>query len=207
MGKITSHPTFQKISWISVGVTGLFVMVGAIWLAVRAQATDPPPAIKETSADVRPGRAVQRPARPVRPDRRPPAPGATLPRPARVNTEAAVEMPPTLPPSQPDPPEAGDDRHEIGYPALPSLRNVERTALDSRAIPGRLSPEELAKRRDERRSRQEERLKERIRTLEERIQSYRQDGSRTEAQIERMERSLERMRQRASQSEDPGALR
>lgn len=200
MSKLTEHPTFRQVAWIGVGVGGLFTLVGAVWLAVTAQSVDPPPQLKETTAAIKPGRAIKRPplgSRPEglsRPERRP----ERLPRPAAsLAPEAAVAPPPTPPPAggTPSPGALDPDRSSLVRPPLPRLSALGGPGMEP-GVPGRLSPEELEKRRDERKTRQADRLKNRVKTLEERIQSYRKDGTRTEAQIERMERSLERMRQR-----------
>jgi hypothetical protein len=81
------------------------------------------------------------------------------------------------------------------------LSRATRPAFVGKARPGRLSKEELEKRREERQKRQVERLRKRIQTLEQRIASYKQDGTRTEAQVSRMERSLDRMRTRLKRME------
>ncbi len=184
----------QKISWITVGVVGFGVFVGAVLLAIDAPPGDPPEAV--ASKSIRSKRSARK-SRYVKPMRA----SSKLPKvPAVKGTR-----PPTT---------SGEDdkvrgrRPDLlrgkmkGIHKLKTAGRGMRPALAARNRAGRLSKDELQTRREERRKRQVERLGKRIQTLEDRIENYKQDGTRTEAQISRMERSLERMRKRLKRMQD-----
>ena len=204
MSNLTEHPTFRQVAWIGAGVGGLLTFVGALWLAVSAQSSDPVPKIKESSAAIRAGKTARRPPLPSRPGVAAPA-EPSAPEPAE--RMAAPEPPPSpelrkadaRPPFQP----ADAIKPSLSRPPIPRIEPPGLAGMAAPPLGGRLSQEELEKRREDRKNRQEDRLKNRIKTLEERIQSYRKDGTRTEAQIERMERSLERMKQRLERMDSP----
>jgi hypothetical protein len=181
----------RKISWIAVGVCGFGVVVGAVLLAVEAPPGAPPAAVASK------GRSSMRPHRASR---------YRTPMRSRYNLPAVpktkIDRPPTVVDRRV---EKGVARPDLARPKLGGLNRAMRPALAGQARPGRLSKEELEKRRDERRKRQVERLRKRIQTLEERISSYKQDGTRTEAQVSRMERSLDRMRKRLKRMEEKQA--
>lgn len=176
-----------------MGVLGFFVFVGAVVLAMDAPPGDPPKAVvaqKKSKRVKRRGRTSRYMApkrstymRPKRPKR--PISKGTRP-PTGVDKRAKTHQP----------------RPELLRGKAKGLKRATRPALAGRNRPGRLSKDELQKRRDERRKRQVERLGKRIQTLSDRIQSYKQDGTRTDAQISRMERSLDRMRKRLKRMED-----
>lgn len=202
MTKLFEHPTFRRAAWIGAGAGGLLTLVGAVWLAVRAQSTDPPAALKEPSADARLGPSSKAKPRRGRPESTLPPMVAPQPEPG----EAAAASRPPLPGGREQPLPAGEPDHgrsKVVRPPVASPSSLRLPGVENPPLAGRLSPEELEKRRNERKGRQEDRLKNRIKTLEERIQSYRKDGTRTEAQIERMEKSLERMRQRLGRMDEP----
>lgn len=180
----------RKISWITMGVVGFGVLVGAVMLALDAPPGDPPPAVASKSKSVR-GKRGARKSRYVTPMRSkyklPMVPVATVARPPTEVDRSAVKRVP---------------RPDLLRGKMKGINRAKRPALVGHARPGRLSKEELQGRREERRKRQVERLRKRIQTLEDRIGNYKQDGTRTEAQISRMERSLDRMRKRLKRMED-----
>lgn len=180
----------RKISWIVAGVVGFGVLVGAVLLAIDAPPGDSPPALASKSKSLRGKRGARKP-RYVTPMSskyklpKPPKTKGTRP-PTTVDRSALKRLP----------------RPDLLRKNVKGINRAMSPSLTGRARPGRLSKEELQKRRDERRTRQVQRLGKRIQTLEDRIQNYKQDGTRTEAQISRMERSLDRMRKRLKRMED-----
>jgi len=180
----------RKISWITMGVVGFGVLVGAALLAFDASPGDPPPAVASKSKSVR-GKRGARKSRYVTPMRSkyklPMVPVSKGDRPPTVVDRGVMKRVP---------------RPDLLRGKTKGINRATRPALTGHARPGRLSKEELQGRRAERRKRQVERLRKRIQTLEDRIENYKQDGTRTEAQISRMERSLDRMRKRLKRMED-----
>lgn len=195
----TPEPTWRKVAWIAAGVLALGVLGGAVALALEAQSEDPVPDLHAA--------AKRRPERRKRSTLRGRLRGAKL----DLSRPAAPSSKSRFPRVRPKPPKAAAHLRANQVKGSAGLRRPPLTplhALRSRPIyshgrtTGRLSPEELAKRRAERRARQLERLRKRIETLDGRIKSYRQEGTRTDAQISRMERSLERMRTRLGRMEE-----
>jgi len=187
----TNKTTLHKIGWIGAGATAALTLVGAIWLTLEAQSTDPPPEIHvkaPTYLRSRPGRRLPRVDRPK------------LDRTKLPHRPAVSKPPESIRSRAPSKDRVGT---AVKRPPLPNVKSLRRDRNVRAAYrPGRLSPEELRKRREERRARQIDRLRNRIKTLGERIENYRKDGSRTDAQIGRMERSLERMRKRLTRMEE-----
>jgi hypothetical protein len=186
----------QKISWITVGVVGFGVFVGAVLLAIDAPPGDPPEAV--ASKPIRAKRSARK-SRHIEPK--------------AMRAESKLPKVPVVKGTRPPTTPGGDEkvrgrRPDLlhgkmkGIHKLKSAGRGMRSALATRNRAGRLSKDELQTRREERRKRQVERLGKRIQTLEDRIQNYKQDGTRTEAQISRMERSLERMRKRLKRMQD-----
>ncbi len=192
----------QKISWITVGVVGFGVFVGAVLLAIDAPPGDPPEAV--ASKSIRSKRSARK-SRYVKPK----------PKPKLKPMRASSKLPKVSAVKGTRPPTTSGEDDKVrgrrpdllrgkmkGIHKLKTAGRGMRPALAARNRAGRLSKEELQTRREERRKRQVERLGKRIQTLEDRIENYKQDGTRTEAQISRMERSLERMRKRLKRMQD-----
>jgi len=194
-----SQPAWRKTAWIAAAVMGVGVLGGAVALALEAQSEDPVPRIHTP--------LKKRSARPTRSTLRGRIRGAKLdlarPVPRASKGPTAKARPVTHKAADLSRASRLKRGHALGRPPLPAIRSLRTKPTYSPSYAaGRLSPEELAKRRAERRARQIERLRKRIDTLDSRIESYRKDGTRTEAQIERMERSLERMRTRLARMEE-----
>ncbi len=183
-----SSPLLKKISWIATGISGLCVLLGAVLLAMDASPGEIPPLTAKDRA-----RRVRRGPRSA--PSRPPRSRYKLPK-----VPSAHSLRPSTSPTKPD--LVRPDRPSLGHRKLTSLSRLKRASTVGRTPTGRLSKEELQKRREERRKRQIARLSKRIQTLEDRIDTYRQDGTRTESQISRMERSLDRMKKRLKRMEE-----
>lgn len=195
----TPNPTWRKVAWIASAVVAVGVLGGAVALALEAQSEDPIPELHAS--------AKRRPVRHKRSTLRGRLRGAKLDLSHPAARPSTVRFPKARPvvPKAAALSRASRLRHgpSLGRHPLSPIRALRtRPSYSHGPASGRLSPEELAKRRQERRARQLERLRKRIETLDSRIQSYRQEGTRTEAQIKRMERSLERMRTRLARMEE-----
>ena len=173
---------FRKISWIAMGVCATGVLLGSVYLAFKAQSSDPVQSVSEKSASAAQSKRRYKPPSSMRAAFKPTKLPSVRSTPKSGSTKADLRTKPI-----------GAGTSALARPPLPNLRPAARANLANNRRPSRLSKDELSKRREERRSRQSERLRTRITTLEDRIAKYRQDGTRTEAQISRMQRSLERM--------------
>jgi hypothetical protein len=183
----------QKISWITAGVVGFGVFVGAVLLAIDAPPGDPPAAVASKSSRYKRNAKKSRYVKP-------PRAAFKAPMTATKGASSATSV------GREDKAREGQSdrlRGKMkGIHKYMSAGRGTRPALSARNRPGRLSKDELQNRREERRKRQVERLGKRIQTLEDRIENYKQDGTRTEAQISRMERSLDRMKKRLKRMQD-----
>ncbi len=181
----------RKISWISAGVVGFFVMGGAVLLAMDAAPGPVPPA----KASKYKYKRVKR--RPIKSRFKSPMRSKyKLP---KVPTSKGIR-----PPTVVERPGKGRARRPDLLKKVKNIKRPIRPGVAAHKRPGRPSQDELQKRRAERRKRQVERLGKRIQTLEDRIENYRKDGTRTEAQISRMERSLDRMKKRLKRMQEQG---
>jgi len=183
----------RKISWIGLGVTGVLVLVLAVYLAVSAQQVDPNPVVKVAAAKAEPGPAGRRGALPsARPrgGERDEAEELATPRAKALATPADLAVKPPIKPL-PAP----------GAMAPPSAVADLYVGPEPKGT-GALGKEDLEKRRTDRRERQSDRLRTRVKTLEERIESYKKDGSRTTTQVERMQQSLDRLKERLKRMEE-----